>query len=733
MKKFFKVLLIFVAAMAVGAGGFWAYVNFSQSSEREALTVIPNDAVYIVETSNLTKGWASMSQSKMWKHMINTPFFSDINENVAMFDSLFVEYEILGDMMKNRKLLVSAHMISGVDYDFLFVVDLQKSAKMAFLKEAISYFDVFQVKKRKFKDVEITELIDKETKDVIYLSVIDNLLIVSFVGDLLEKAISEKDNTNWLGNVHFQAVRDNISHNKLFNFYLNYAQLSKFMRVYMDEESEAVKSFSRIMRYSAFNADLQDERVRMEGSTNLDSVSSYLSALAKVKAGKMRAYQVLSNQTAFYLAMCFDSFDDFVQQLENQAKTEMGTEADSYSENIAKVENFLKISLKDDFFSWIGSEIAFVKLRPSQQTRAEDVLVAIQAKNIEAAKTGMNHIMERIRKRSPIKFETVQFNNYEIYYMNMKGFFKAFLGKMFDKLEKPYFTYIEDYLILSNSMEALKEQITDYVNGKTLSRKADFVDFKDDLSVKANLTIFLQMPKLYSNLYYYSGRETRKQIKENKDLILSFSKIGFQMTGDNGFLETTLIAEHDPNALLNDKLEAIENSVSDELANLQFERLEFKIQIADNEAITDGSYTRLFPDSTVQFEGMLSERKLNGIARLFYPSGNLRATFNYKDNMVDGLLTVFYDSPQQTKKAVMTFEEDKIVGNYMEYYDNGARKANIEYDDAKMDGDAEFYYRSGALKVEAGYKDGLKHGKWRYYNEAGDQIGKEKWKKGEKR
>ena len=35
--------------------------------------------------------------------------------------------------------------------------------------------------------------------------------------------------------------------------------------------------------------------------------------------------------------------------------------------------------------------------------------------------------------------------------VEMKGFFRLFFGKLFDKFEKPYYTYVDDYVVFSNN------------------------------------------------------------------------------------------------------------------------------------------------------------------------------------------------------------------------------------------------------------------------------------------
>ena len=71
MKKFLKILLILVI---LGAVGFWVYIKYvSPVAVKKAMTMVPNDAVLIIETSNLTYAWSEISDSKMWNYLTENP------------------------------------------------------------------------------------------------------------------------------------------------------------------------------------------------------------------------------------------------------------------------------------------------------------------------------------------------------------------------------------------------------------------------------------------------------------------------------------------------------------------------------------------------------------------------------------------------------------------------------------------------------------------------------------
>ncbi len=735
MKKFFKYVFILFILGGLGVGGYYVYMKYF-TKKHDAFKAIPADAIFAVETSNLTKAWNTIGESKMWKHLIANPYFKDINETVKQVDTYVKGNKALDLLMSGKKLIVSAHMVSGTAWDMLFVVDLENVAGITGgLQKALGLVSGYKMQPREFKGIDILQLISEQNpKDIIYLAVLNNLLIVSFNATIIENSISQKDDQHWDNNARFRKVVNELSDNHLFKFYFNYSQLGKFAQSYLGDQNDVVEMLGKSLSYSAFNINLENEKLSFDGATNLDSIASYVHALAGVSPGKIKSHLILSDQTAFMFSMNFSDYQKFHSNLLEEFAKGNASNMEDVEKGIYLVEKLLSISIQDDLFSWFGNEIAFAKLRPKANTRMEDVIVAIHAKDIESAKKGLGHITQQIRRRSPLKFETVNYRNFEIDYLEQKGLFKLFFGKLFDKLEKPFFTFIEDYVVMSNSMDALKNNIDDYIAGKTLSHNAKFNDFKDNFEAKGNITLFVQMPKIYSLLYFFSPEQKKKGVKENKDLILSFSLLGFQLSSKGDMFKTSLIANYDESVVADEELEKFESEVCDDLYNKEIDSLGFKVKLPENIQLPNGPYKENYADgTTVKVEGTIKNNNLEGLWRSFYESGNIKSSVTYKENKANGAAYFYYDDTKGTKRVEVKMDDDQVVDKYHEYYPNGVQKAIVEYKRGKMHGDAQFFYPSGKLKIEAEYKAGLRSGKWKYYDENGELISKEKWKKGSKK
>ena len=225
MKTFFKFILILLLVVIVLGGSFfvwWKYSGGASSEERSAFSVIPPDAVYVIETNNLTKAWKEITSSNIWSNLIEDPYFADMESDMTDIDGFLKNNKAVDMLLVDRELFVSAHMVSGSNYEFLFIIDLQDMSKTwTVIKAALKSLDDYDYKEVKFEKKKIIELTDKKTKEKTNISLIDNLLVISFNDKLIKKSISESSNNYWENNKRFQKVSSEISENRLFSFYFN--------------------------------------------------------------------------------------------------------------------------------------------------------------------------------------------------------------------------------------------------------------------------------------------------------------------------------------------------------------------------------------------------------------------------------------------------------------------------------------------------------------------------------
>ena len=186
-----------------------------------------------------------------------------------------------------------------------------------------------------------------------------------------------------------------------------------------------------------------------------------------------------------------------MKELENALSVHDKQLYDSYQSSRKKIESLFGISLEENFLSWMSGEFAITQSEPGLLGHDPELILAIRAKSIKDARKNMEFIEKKIKRRTPVKIKSVTYKDFEINYVEMKGFFRLFFGKLFDKFEKPYYTYVDDYVVFSNKAASLLSFVEDYEQKNLLE---DTPGFKDAYSyMKSSSTIFLytDMHKLF--------------------------------------------------------------------------------------------------------------------------------------------------------------------------------------------------------------------------------------------
>ena len=177
-----------------------------------------------------------------------------------------------------------------------------------------------------------------------------------------------------------------------------------------------------------------------------------------------------------------------------------------------------------------------------------------------------------------------------------------------------------------------------------------------------------------------------------------------------------------------------------------------------------GDYKEFYPDSTMRAEGLFIDGLRSGEWKFYYHNGKLQEVGSYKEGNPDGAWTWYYDNGQKQieeqfykgqpnglykeydtngnlivsgtyfdgMKAGKWIEQigdmrtqgeyrnDKQVGEWVSYYDNGNMAFRGTFNAGYPDGQHCFYYENGKLRELQNYTAGVKHGEWKKFLETGE-------------
>ena len=186
--------------------------------------------------------------------------------------------------------------------------------------------------------------------------------------------------------------------------------------------------------------------------------------------------------------------------------------------------------------------------------------------------------------------------------------------------------------------------------------------------------------------------------------------------------------------------------------------------IVDTDGKCRGLFKEFYPDNSLRAEGLFVDGQRSGEWRFYYQDGKVQEVGNYTDGQPDGPWTWYYDNGQKqieeqffkgqvngpyveydTKgNTIVTgtyfdgmkngkwteqigdmrtqgeYRNDKQVGEWVSYYDNGKMAFKGTFNAGYPDGEHFYYYQNGKIREIQSYAAGVKHGDWKKYLDTGE-------------
>ena len=625
------------------------YLFVSPDRNIQQIYLIPEDAAFIIQSSAPIEDWEKFSGSETWQCLKKANSFEEVTASVEKLDSVVKSNKVLLSLVGERDMLISLHKTRATNWDFLLVLDMQKASKMDLLKdqvETVLVMSGFTVTSRMHSGINILEMRDPDTRDIFYIAFVDNHLVGSYTSALVESAINSRNKPKIGLDQSFIETEKLVSGKGLVRVFINYARIPQFMSIYLGTRNEYVDLFSNSMNFAGLYLNANKDRMEVKGYTlRKDSADPHVTALLNSGKHKMKAHEILSGRTALYTNIGFNNPVTFVKELENALSVHDKQLYDSYQSSRKKIEGLFGISLEDNFLSWMSGEFAITQSEPGLLGYDPELILAVRAKSIKDARKNMEFIEKKIKRRTPVKVKTVNYKDFEINYVEMKGFFRLFFGKLFDKFEKPYYTYVDDYVVFSNKASSLLSFVEDYEQKNLLKNNQGF---KDALSyMKSSSTIFLytDMHKFYSQLKPMMNASTWNEIQSNKDVLFSFPYWTMQVIGDSRSASLQYVMDYAPyepeetvTSVATDEDDEEMNEDTETEKEQMGELKRFYVEKFEGNVLRE-----FYPEGALKSESEVKEGKRHGRYREYYKDGTLKLRGKYANNKPKGTWKYYTD------------------------------------------------------------------------------------------
>lgn len=464
MNRFVFTTLILLAATVLVTVAY--FKNLKQPGQETTFVIsdIPNSAPLVLEIGNDGGFYDILSNNKLF---LNVAGQQKINELNNLRRKLLLNPS-LKSYFADQPVFISLHPNGSNAFDLLISVASNKKIE----KEA---FDQLKTDSVTLKPIDINkkqgfELDIKGTDRPFYLiNTEDDIYQGSFSLPLIDQCAHIDTKRHKPSFIQLSNQQNN---DALAVLYVNNINLQPLLaQCFKDSKPDLFRPFCLLQAESALSMNYNTDALMFSGVTKLNenASESYLNLFANQHPVVNTIENILPSTTAYSTTFSISDPTKFTSDLADFQKKAGLTE--EIRKTFEQIRTETGINLKSEFNPLLGSEFCVVT------TRFQEKLGIVEIKDGSSLRPFMVNI-------STMSTDDIgQFNYSKIpYYL---------LGDVFSVFRKPYFTIINNYLILANSASELRSYQDSYNNQKFLSKTETFNTLDELQAEKENVSFFI--------------------------------------------------------------------------------------------------------------------------------------------------------------------------------------------------------------------------------------------------
>ena len=259
--------------------------------------------------------------------------------------------------------------------------------------------------------------------------------------------------------------------NSLASLYVNYGQLSPlFEQLFQNKNTDIFKSFRLLPGLTTLSLNYRSDALMFNGTTHIinNQAATYLTLFDEQQPVVNHLKDIFPSTTAYSTSFGISDplkFGNDLAEWHNKA----GLKAEK-EQLFSKIKAETGISLKKEFNKLLGNEFAVITTRYFEKFGIVSVSDGSKLKSLLTAISTMND-----ENTGQLNYDKLPF---------------LLLGDAFSVFKKPYFTIIDNYLILAGSTKELLSFNDTYINRKFLSKNDLYNQFDNLLAARSNVAFF---------------------------------------------------------------------------------------------------------------------------------------------------------------------------------------------------------------------------------------------------
>ncbi|WP_316847512.1 hypothetical protein [Pedobacter psychrodurus] len=505
-----KKIVILTSALFLGVA-FMAYFYFSKlgtdnDAKDLALQSATNNAALVFSFQN-DKGFYDIIEGQQ---LLQQVLGEDKMNLLKQLKTSIIDDNVLNRYLKDQQIYISVLPDSNKTLNFLITLQIQQDNDIKKFYEQLKSKKAITEKSMELYNVRVNDSLS------VYLGIHNQVLTVSTSLKLINDAsvrLTENPFTEYI-KANNRQIKNVLAH-----VYINFNQAPLLLKnIIAGNINGEIGIFNKQNSFAVLNYNFSKEKILFSGNTELKDQVNYLKLFENTAAQNTSIQNILPENTANYALYAYEEYGKWLKKLINwQAQTNATTKANAVIKNI---KDEYRIDLNTIFPVYTKNQFVLFQLSTTEK------LGAISLINGEKVKQLLLDVSADYNE--DIKL----FKSSDILY--------SYFGEPFKKFGRPYYTIVDNNLVVANNASTVQSFLNDYKKNKLLIQTPQYVDAVNQISTTCNVSYYINTKNsadIFRNniqLPFYKHLRADSGLK-------SFDTFYYQMSADKDKFITNLL------------------------------------------------------------------------------------------------------------------------------------------------------------------------------------------------
>ncbi|WP_143007826.1 hypothetical protein [Pedobacter antarcticus] len=521
MKKIYFILIVLCIAMFGMAYFYFSKLNTGSDYQENSLFAATANSGLVFSVYNDQRIFDILKGQDLFLQLLG----KEKSEQLLLLKDKIADQPAINSLLANSDILISFVPGPGKKISYMISTQLQQDAQKQQLLEALKKGGIKVRQEKELYHINLTDSIS------FYLGIDKSLILISEAREPIEKSLELMPLKKSQAFVNYIRSAGKLRQNSLGNLYVDFSKIPELLSAVLPGKlSGNLAILNQLESFATLNYNFSKERIFLNGSTKVSEQDQYLHIFSEMQPARITIDQILPDNTSNYRLY---SIPDYQSKFK------------------PALDRIFSSQKKDQQISRILNEIKQTyRLDPNKifPVYFKDQLITFQLKtgeNLGAINLSNGDMVGQLLLDISVPYDN------EIQQLKSPGLLFAYFGDPMRPFDTPYYTIIDNNLIVANQPSTLQDILRKYKSDNLLMNTKEYTALYNQLSKTAGISFYLN-PENSTELARKTLFTPFYKHFLSQQGFRAFSSILLQLNGDKGRFQTNFMI-NTPEQLFNPK------------------------------------------------------------------------------------------------------------------------------------------------------------------------------------